>query len=130
MKRFLFVLPALLSGCAEPLAEYTPVVDPSRSGANYQNDLAQCRAIASQAEAEYNTQMANQMVAGMIIGGLVGAAAGNAYGGSYGNEGAAWGAAVGAAATDTELAYGGPRRIIDRCLEGRGHTVLNDLGKG
>ena len=40
------------------------------------------------------------------------------------------GAAAGAAATDTELAVGGPRRIIDRCMTQRGHVVLNDLGAG
>ena len=34
------------------------------------------------------------------------------------------------AATDTELARGGPRRIIDRCLIGRGHRILSDIGRG
>lgn len=123
-------LPLLLAGCVQPLAEYTPVVDPARSGPGYQADLAECRAIAAGAEAEYNQRATDQMVAGIIVGGLVGAAVGNAYGGSYGNEGAAWGAALGASTADTELAAGGPRRIIDRCLAGRGHAVLNDLGQG
>ena len=69
------------------------------------------------------------MAANILVGVIGGAVIGNAYG-HNGGYGAAYGAAAGAAATDTDLAANGPARIIDRCLAGRGHNVLSDLGKG
>jgi hypothetical protein len=62
-----------------------------------------------------------------LVGALVGAAIGNS---DTAGAGALYGGAAGAASTDTELATGGPRRIIDRCMAGRGHKVLSDLGRG
>jgi hypothetical protein len=128
------VLAALsLSACVEPLADYRPVVDPAKSSpAKFEKDLAACRAIATQAEAEYKARQEKELGQNLIAGVLVGAIAGAAIGDSsnYAAAGAAYGAAAGAAATDTELAVGGPRRIIDRCMTQRGHVVLNDLGAG
>lgn len=62
----------------------------------------------------------------------IGAVVGQAVGGNsdWTAYGAAHGAAAGAASTDTELARGGPRRIVDRCLASRGHAVLSDAGRG
>jgi uncharacterized protein YcfJ len=120
----------LLSGCVAPLAEYAPITD-TENPAEFENDLAQCRVIAASAEAEYtqrqNDEMGANIIAGLLVGALIGGAIG---GGDYVGHGAANGALAGAASTDTELAHGGPRRIIDRCMTGRGHNVLNDLGRG
>ena len=122
-----------LSGCVEPLAEYRPVVDPSMSSpAKFEKDLAACRAVATQAETEYKARQEKEMGQNLLAGLLVGAVAGAAVGGNsdWAATGAAYGAASGVAATDTELAVGGPRRIIDRCMTQRGHAILNDLGAG
>ena len=133
MKRFALIatLP-FMAACTAPetLAEYRPVVD--RPNAAYASDLSQCQALAQNAEAEYKRKQGQEM-AGRLIGGLIiGAIAGQAVGGNsdWTAYGAAHGAAAGAASTDTELAHGGPRRIVDRCLAGRGHRVLSDLGRG
>jgi len=124
----------LLGACvSEPLTEYRPVVDPSKSSpARFEQDLAACRSIALQAEAEYkrrqDEQMGQNIMAGLIVGAIAGAAIGDS--GNYAAAGAAYGAGAGMAATDTELAYGGPRRIVDRCMADRGHVILSDLGRG
>ena len=46
--------------------------------------------------------------------------------------GAASGMAAGAANNDytQDLVKFGPRRIVDRCMADRGHTILNDIGRG
>ena len=128
------VLVALaLSGCVEPLGEYRPVVDPSKSSsAKFEKDLAACRAVATQAEAEYKAKQDKEMGQNLMAGLLVGALTGAVVGGNsdWAGTGAAYGAAAGVAATDTELAVGGPRRIIDRCMTERGHAILSDLGRG
>jgi hypothetical protein len=121
-----------LAGCVQPLEEYRPVTDPAApNAARYERDLQACYAVAKAAEADYQKrqeeQMAQNMVAGILIGAIAGAAVGNS---DTAGVGAAYGAGAGAAATDTELAIGGPRRIIDRCMTERGHKVLSDLGRG
>lgn len=121
-----------VSACATApvLDEYSSVAD--AAGPAYQRDLAACRAIATAAEAEYRRKENAELGANLIAGILVGAVAGQAVGGNgdWTAYGAANGAAAGIAATDTELARGGPRRIIDRCLIGRGHRILSDIGRG
>lgn len=123
----------LLTACEQQtLQEYRPVVDPAKSNpAKFEQDLAQCRAIATQAEANYkqqqNQQLTGQVIAGAVVGGLIGAAFGNS---DWAAAGATYGAASGVAATDFEQAHGGPRRIIDRCMTERGHRILSDLGRG
>ncbi|MTH61134.1 glycine zipper family protein [Paracoccus litorisediminis] len=123
-----------LSACAAPtLEEYRPVTDTTGpNAARLESDLAQCRAIATQAEADYKKRQSDEMAGRLVAGLIVGAIAGQAIGGNSSATayGAAAGATSGVASTDTELAHGGPRRIIDRCLTERGHTVLSDLGKG
>ncbi len=131
MKPIAIIAALALSACvAPPIAEYAPVVDPAKSGPRYQSDLAACRQIAQQAEAEYQRQQQQALLGNIIAGAIMGAAIGSMYGSDYVDMGAAYGATAGVAGTDTELAYGGPRRIIDRCMEGRGHDVLNDGGAG
>ena len=121
-----------LSGCMPTLEEYRPVVDASAKNSNrYESDLTACYDVAKQAEAAYQKRQQEEMganlVAGLLVGALVGAAIGNS---DTAGTGALYGGAAGAASTDTELATGGPRRIIDRCMAGRGHKVLSDLGRG
>lgn len=124
---------SFVAGCVQPLEEYRPVVDPGRTNAaKFERDLTACRSVAKQAEADYTKRQQEQMGANIMAGILIGAIAGAAIGDSsnYAAAGAAYGAGAGVAATDTELAHGGPRRIIDRCMTERGHKILNDLGKG
>lgn len=125
---------SLLAGCVQPtLQEYRPITDPGRTNAaKFERDLAACRNVALQAEADYKKRQQDEMGAKLVTGLLIGAIAGAAIGdsGRYAAAGAAYGAGAGVAATDTELAQGGPRRIIDRCMTERGHKILNDLGKG
>ena len=121
----------LLSGCTvATLDEYQPVTD--RPGPRYAADLSECRAIAKQAEADYQRRQNDAMAANIVAGLIIGAVVGQAVGGNsdWTAYGAAHGAAAGAASTDTELAHGGPRRIVDRCLAGRGYAVLSDAGRG
>lgn len=133
MKAALALTAALaVAACAAPeqLAEYRPVAD--AAGPAYERDLAHCRALATQAEADYlrrqNAEAGANLIAGLLVGAVVGQAiGGNSQSTAYG---AAYGATTGVAATDTELAHGGPRRIVDRCLAGRGHRVLSDIGRG
>lgn len=136
MKRTFLALSILatLAACGQPaqLEQYTPVADMAGPrAASFASDLAGCRAYATVAEQNYkqqqNAEMGANILAGLILGAAVGAAIGNSDTARYG---AASGAVSGAASTDTELAYGGPRRIIDRCMAGRGHVILNDLGRG
>ena len=132
MKYPSLILVALLtSACTvETLDQYQPVVD--RPGPTYAQDLTQCQALAQKAEADYQRKQSNAMLGNILVGAVTGAMVGNAVGGNsdWTTYGAASGVASGVAATDTELAHGGPRRIIDRCLASRGHTVLSDLGRG
>lgn len=123
----------VLSACVAPLEEYRPVVDPSASSpAKYERDLEQCYAVAKQAEADYQQRQQEQLGANIMVGILVGALTGAAIGDSsdWAATGAVVGGVAGAAETDTELAVGGPRRIIDRCMTARGHVILSDLGRG
>lgn len=131
MNRFPPFLVALsLAACTAPatLQTYAPVVD--RPGPRYAADLEDCRALAVTAQDEYNNRLAADMAANLITGALMGAALGSAYGGQYTRSSAAYGAAAGLASTDTDLATHGPQRIVDRCLAGRGHRIVSDMGRG
>lgn len=131
MNRFPPFLVALsLAACTAPatLQTYAPVVD--RPGPRYAADLEDCRALAVTAQDEYNDRIAADMAANLITGALMGAALGSAYGGQYTRSSAAYGAAAGLASTDTGLATHGPQRIVDRCLAGRGHRIVSDMGRG
>ena len=129
MKKLSLIALLGLSACTPPTVEaYRPVVD--RPGKHYAADLAECQQIGTTAQAAYTQRQNEQMMTGLLVGALLGAAVGGSYGGNYAGAGAAYGAAAGIAGTDTDLAAYGPRRIIDRCLAGRGYRVLSDLGQG
>jgi hypothetical protein len=135
MKRGILPLVTLfaLSGCVQTLEEYRPVVDSGASNSGrYDGDLAACYSIAKKAEAEYQKRQQDELGANLIAGVLAGALVGAAVGDNsdWAKTGAVYGAAAGAANTDTEMAVGGPRRIIDRCMTDRGHRILSDFGKG
>lgn len=137
MKRILIPALLILSACAaEPLAEYRPMVDPAKTDkGKYETDLRECLSVAQQAKAKYDRQLNQQAWANLLVGALVGVAIGGAYGndGVGIGEGAAIGAGAGALAGGgdaAELAHYGPRRLVDRCMAGRGHRVLNDIGRG
>lgn len=130
-----------VTGCAklEPLTEYRPVVDPARTNMpRFETDLEACRGVAVQVEADYRQRQQEQMGANIMTGLLVGAITGAVVGGGtdYQGELAAYGAAsgmsAGAAANDYsyDLVTYGPRRVVDRCMAERGHTILNDIGRG
>ena len=130
-----------IAGCAElePLTEYRPVVDPERTNMpRFERDLAACRAIAVQVEADYRQRQQEQMganiMAGLLVGAITGAVvgSGSSYQGELAAYGAASGMAAGASATDYthDLVTFGPRRIVDRCMAERGHPILNDAGRG
>jgi len=122
-----------LSGCVQTLEEYRPVVDSGASNSGrYERDLAACYSIAKKAEAEYQKRQQDELGANLIAGVLAGALVGAAVGDNsdWAKTGAVYGAAAGAANTDTEMAVGGPRRIIDRCMTDRGHRILSDFGRG
>ena len=94
--------------------------------------MAACYSIAKKAEAEYQKRQQDELGANLIAGVLAGALVGAAVGDNsdWAKTGAVYGAAAGAASTDTEMAVGGPRRIIDRCMTDRGHRILSDFGRG
>lgn len=130
-----------VAACEAPqqLTDYRPVVDPAKSDpGKFENDLVACRNIAVQVEAEYKKRQQQEAVAGLIAGALVGAATGAIAGGGSSHKsdyiltGTAIGAAGGAASGDHTfyLVKYGPRRIVDRCMADRGHTILNDIGRG
>lgn len=130
-----------LASCAElePLTEYRPVVDPERTNMQiFERDLDACRAVAVQVEADYRQRQQEQMganiMAGLLVGAITGAVVGSGsnYQGELAAYGAASGMAAGAAANDYsyDMVTYGPRRVVDRCMAERGHTILNDVGRG
>ncbi len=130
-----------LAACqpVQPLSDYTPAVDPGKySQAKYQSDLVQCRAVAEQVEADYKQRQQKETGQRLIGGILVGAALGAAVGtrslnqGDMIGTGAAIGGLAGATSGDytNDLVTYGPRRVVDRCMQGRGYTLLTDFGRG
>jgi len=129
-----------LAACepVQTLQEYRPVVDTAKvRPAKYEADLEQCRTLALKVEADYKErqqkEMGQQIVVGLVVGALVGAAVGSHAGnqGDYIATGAASGAIAGAGSGDYthELVTYGPRRVVDRCMTGRGYQILTDPGR-
>jgi uncharacterized protein YcfJ len=116
------LLAAGLAGCADT---YQPIVDSQGTDrAAYERDLAECRELARRASP------AGDVAKGGLVGGAIGAAVGAVVGALTGNVGRA--AAIGAAGGATGgILRGGLRggerqkRIIRRCLRGRGYQVLD-----
>lgn len=116
----------LLSACASQTG-WTPTVDPYNDPNAYRinQDMAECRQLASQASGG----TAKEAAVGAGVGGLVGAAGGAVVGAFTGNPGA--GAAIGAAAGG----FGGAakqgftaeekyKNAYNNCMSGRGHRVV------
>lgn len=116
-----------LSGCATT-SNWQPIIDAKidRHKDRIYTDLADCKQLASQASGLSVEEVGKTA----LIGGAMGAAGGAAIGAAAGNAGT--GAAVGAAAAglgsglyktfrgDEEY-----KRVYTRCMQRRGHTVLN-----
>jgi outer membrane lipoprotein SlyB len=126
-----------LTACSPPsIAEYEPVIDQfSTDMSSYDNDIVQCRSVASAAKVEYDQAASKAVLTNVLVGAVAGAVVGSAVGSGSGDltrYGAASGMAAGAASTtDLQLiAKYGPNKIIDRCMANRGYPILNDIGAG
>jgi uncharacterized lipoprotein YajG len=118
--RLLFLLLTSFSLTACQSLEDDPIVDPRGVNmAQYQRDLAACRAIAGQVEVGKDT--AGGSVAGAAAGAVIGAIVGD-------SDTAQRGAGVGAVLGGSRAAVRSLReqeRVLRRCLHGRGYRVLN-----
>jgi OmpA family protein len=117
----------LLGGCASQTG-WTPTVDPYGDPNAYRlnQDMAECRQLASQASGGLATETAK----GVAVGGLLGAASGAAIGAISGNPGtgAAYGAAVGGFGGGAKQGFQSEdqyQRAYSNCLRHRGHYVVN-----
>jgi outer membrane lipoprotein SlyB len=114
-------------GCASR-GGWQPTVDASRDAHKdtLEQDLAECKDLASKASGGTGTEVAKGAGAGALIGAAAGAVIG-AVGGHAGS-GAALGAAVGGTGggvhegVSAEQEY---KRSYSRCMVGRGHPVIN-----
>lgn len=115
-----------LTGCAT-YGGWEPTVDPRTSTSEAQaRDLAECKQLAQQVAGD----PAKKAGIGALVGGVVGAASGAAIGAAAGNagKGAAVGAAVGGLGAAAHQGLGADeqyKQAYIKCLEGRGHRVLN-----
>lgn len=137
----LFAVIAIV-GCSGPgpLSEYRPVIDPERTNmAQFESDLDTCRTIATQVEVDYRQRQKKQMITNITTGLLIGTFAGTIAGSVSEDpiepiaDGVIYGGLLGATAESDythNLVEFGPRRVIDRCMTERGHTILNDIGRG
>lgn len=106
------LIAAMLTACAG--ATYRPLVD--RPGPNYEGDLRECQAYA---QGEMNS--GNAAVIGAIFGALLGGAIGHGTG--YARNFAAAGAVGGAMGAGNRAGMN-QVSIIQRCMAGRGYSVL------
>lgn len=118
---------ALVSGCYS-YGGWTPTVDTYNNPNAYRlnQDMAECRQLASQASGG----TAKETAIGAGVGGLIGAAGGAVVGAFTGNPGA--GAAIGAAAGGfggaAKQGFGSEdqyQRAYKNCLRNRGQQVVN-----
>lgn len=113
MKQICILLSAvMLTACAG--ATYRPLVD--RPGPNYETDLRDCQSYAA---GEMSAQ--NAAIVGAIFGALLGAAVGHntGYSDQFVAAGAVGGAmGAGSGANQNQIS------IIQRCMAGRGYSVL------
>ena len=112
---------ALLSGCAATTgANYRPIVDTKGVDFNrYEADLRECQAYATQTAGAAESAAAGAL-AGAILGGVLAAAAGSRYSRTSNARVGAVSGAVGAGVEGER----NQRTIINRCLAGRGYSVL------
>lgn len=122
-----FIGSALMTGCYS-YGGWQPTVDPYNNPNAYRinQDIAECRQLASQASGG----TAKETAIGAGVGGLIGAAGGAVVGAFTGNPAA--GAAIGAAAGG----FGGAakqgfsaedeyKRAYKNCMRNRGQNVVN-----
>ena len=115
------------TGCAS-YGGWEPTVDTGRDThkATLEQDLAECKELSSKASGGMATEAAKGTGAGAVIGAAAGAVIG-AVAGSAGH-GAALGSAIGGTSggvhqgASAEQEY---KRSYSRCMEGRGHPVIN-----
>ena len=116
-----------LGGCAS-YGGWEPTVDTSRDTHKdrLDQDLTECKELASKASGGTATEAAKGTGGGAVIGAAAGAVIG-AVGGSAGH-GAALGAAIGGTGGGVHEGASAERqykRSYIKCLEGRGHRVIN-----
>ena len=129
----------MIAGCqtvSTQIATYRPVVDTQKiDPVKFEADLAECQRLALQKHETAKAQEFNNARGNFFTEVLVGAAIGSAIGdgGGYQGEwtrmGAAAGAARGLNSYDSDRANNEPKRIVDRCMLGRGHQILNTIGR-
>lgn len=116
-----------LGGCAS-YGGWEPTVDP-RAGTHKETldrDLAECKELAGKASGGTATEAAKGTGAGAVIGAAAGAVIGAVTG--HAGSGAALGGAIGGTSggvhegASAEHQY---KRSYAKCLEGRGHRVIN-----
>lgn len=122
----IFASGTLLSACASQTG-WTPTVDPynDRNAYRINQDMAECRQLASSAASSVK-----ETATGAAVGGLIGAAGGAALGAITGSPGT--GAAIGAAAggigggakqgIQSDDQY---KRAFNNCMRQRGHNIVN-----
>ena len=117
----------LITACASQTG-WSPTVDPYGDPNAYRlnQDLQECRQLASQASGG----TAKQAATGTVVGGLIGAATGAAIGAIGGNAGtgAAYGAAAGGIGGGVKQGFeseGGYKRAYNNCMRHRGHYIVN-----
>jgi outer membrane lipoprotein SlyB len=109
-----------LAGCANTGANYRPIVDTKNIDFNkYESDLRDCQSFATQT-ASAGQSAAAGAVAGAVLGAALAAAAGSRYDRTSTARVGALSGAVGAGAEGER----NQRNIINRCLAGRGYSVL------
>jgi len=112
---------ALLSGCAATTgANHRPIIDSKGVDFNrYEADLRDCQAYATQAAGAADSAVSGA-VAGAVLGAVLAAAAGSQHSRTAAARVGAVGGAVGAGLEGDR----NQRTIINRCLSGRGYSVL------
>ena len=116
-----------LSGCAS-YGGWEPTVDTGRDmhKDTLERDLAECKELASKASGGTATEAAKGTGAGAVVGAAAGAVIGAVTG--HAGSGAALGGAIGGTGggvhegASAEHEY---KRSYIRCMEGRGHRVIN-----
>ncbi len=107
-----------LAACANSGAQ-APIIVDGPKGPQYEQDLAECRALASQRVPVDGNQATTAAVlagVGAVVGGLNNGASGAAAGAAIGG-----GTGLGGAALDSQQQRSD---IVRRCMVGRGHNVV------
>lgn len=115
-----------LSACATGGANTVPIID-AQHNPQFNTDLAQCQALASQ-----RAVLGDEALASALVGAGFGALAGSSFGGRpFSNRGrgenALAGALAGGAAGTAVGAFQGRQAqadIVYRCMAGRGYRIL------